>query len=86
MTLNQVIEQLRDGKSYRFMHPNLQGYFYKAPFPADDEQTSWDGACSAITYWIGDKPASPVMLLDDFDRDDWTMQRAPWHPVIARKR
>lgn len=80
MKFMDCINKLRDGKAYAFSHPNLLGYFYKAPFPEDQAQTELDEACSAITYWVDNRPAMPIMLLDDFDRDDWNINQVTCHP------
>jgi len=72
MTFFEIIKQLRGGKGYRFGHPNLDGHFYKAPFPSKAEHTTRDGAHSAITFWNDNKRASPTLMLYDFDEDaDW---------------
>lgn len=67
----ECIEQLRDGKQYIFGHPNVKGEFHKAPFPSQDEHTERDSAHSAITFWRNGKPASPVLMLYDFDDINW---------------
>lgn len=83
MTFAEVIEQLRDGKAYRFGHANLQGFFYKAPYPEQPSQTDFDGACSAITYWVDGELGSPVLMLYDFDDDaEWYCTEVHNHPVI----
>lgn len=86
MTFNEVIEQLRDGKAYDFGHIHLAGYFYKAPFPSDNNQTAIDGAHSAITYWENTPwpmPASPTLMLYDFDEDtEWYCHEATTHPSM----
>lgn len=82
MTFAQIIEQLRDGRPAMFGHPNLRGFFYKAAYPSVSSDTLADDARSAITFW--EKPGvrcSPVMLLDDFDRDDWYYQVWHLHPA-----
>jgi hypothetical protein len=76
MTLNQIIELLRDGRPRKFAHQNLPGFFYKARFPSREQDVRLDGAHSAIT-WHGEEL---VMLLDDFDRDDWTAEDCDAHP------
>lgn len=69
MTFLEIIEQLRDGKGYRFYHAALDGYFYKAPFPSKDSHTKRDGAHSAITFWKDGKRSMPTLMLYDFDED-----------------
>lgn len=89
MTLTQVIDKLRDGSAYVFTNPRLKGFFYKAPYPADPVQTRLDGAHSAVTYWdkkVSHQLRSPVMLLDDFDCDDWTCEPASHHPQMLPAR
>ena len=85
MKFTDCIEQCRDGKRYDFTHPNLVGFFHKAPFPHRESDLRYDGAMCAITYYRTDDgemlTASPVMLLDDFDRDDWTIEEAKLHPM-----
>lgn len=80
LTFNEVVERIADGKGYRFKTEHMMGHFYKAPFPEDDKHTARDGACSAITYWVGDKPSSPVMLLDEFQSDEaqWKLIPSDW--------
>jgi len=81
MTFAEIIEKLRDGRPAMFTHPNLNGFFYKAAYPSRESDAMADGAHSAITFWSEDsKRASPVMLLDDFDRDDWTYLFWSQHP------
>lgn len=87
MKFNKVIEKLRDGKAYKFGHKYLNGFFYKAPFPEDPEQTEIDGSSSAITYWKFDDKnqvnilASPILMLYDFDDDcEWYCKQAFRHP------
>lgn len=70
LTFSEVIAKLRDGRGYRFGHENLQGHFYKAPFPSQPDHTKRDGAHSAITFWHENKRASPTLMLYDFDEDD----------------
>ena len=82
MTFSEVIETLRDGKAYRFTCPGLAGYFYKAPYPSDPDQTALDGAYSAITFWNGDYRASPTLMLYDFDDNCWEVQIATKHPQL----
>lgn len=75
MTLNEIITKISDGKHYQFTNPGLQGYFEKAPFPAQKAFTNRDGALSAITYRnLDGSSSSPVLLLDDFNRNDWTIK------------
>jgi hypothetical protein len=80
MTFAEIIEKLRDGRPAMFTHPNLNGFFYKAAYPSRDSDFAADGALSAITFWGDGGRASPVMLLDDFDRDDWTYLFWTQHP------
>lgn len=84
MTFNEVITKLCDGKRYIFGHDNLLGYFHKAPHPANPKDTAIDGAVSAITYYINDKPGMPTLMLYDFDDDDecsWYCNEAFAHPL-----
>jgi len=78
LTFSQVCRQLSDGKGYKFSTTGMLGYFYKAPFPNEPKHTERDGALSAITYWAGGKPASPVLMLYDFDSPDWSIEEASW--------
>jgi hypothetical protein len=89
LTFAQCIERCRDGRAYTFTNPNLKGYFYKAPFPADPDQTFLDGASSAITYYDKEtqQPASPTLMIYDFDEDDdadWSIVVATHHPMVRR--
>lgn len=77
-TFAQVIETLRDGKGYRFHTSGMLGYFFKAPFPAEDAHTKRDGALSAITYWEGGRKATPTLMLYDFDDTEWVIEQAGW--------
>lgn len=83
MTFTEVIEKLRDGNAYIFTHPHLTGYFYKAPFPEQPEQTAIDSACSAISYYdkSTNTPAMPMLMLYDFDEDYWECNLATNHPL-----
>lgn len=85
MTFAECLEKCRDGKGYSISHPNLVGFFYKAPYPPRPHDTDQDGAHSALTFWVQTKEDhfvrhSPVFLLDDFDRDDWTIVECLTHP------
>ncbi len=87
MTFAEIIEKLRDGKRYAFTHKNLDGYFHKAPYPSLAVDEAIDSACSAITFVP--RTASPtqsegrlVMLLDDFDRDDWELLELSTRPRL----
>jgi hypothetical protein len=71
MRFEDVIEKLRDGKSYQFGCNHLMGYFYKAPYPPDPIQTERDGAICAITFWHSGKRYSPTLMLYDFDENTW---------------
>lgn len=83
MTFNEVLEQLRDGRAYRFGHKNIAGFFFKAPFPSIDKYTEADGAHSAITFWHNGERASPTLMLYDFDDEtDWYCQLALNHPGL----
>jgi len=86
MKFAEVLEKLRDGKRYKFSHPALCGFFHKAPYPSQDIDVAIDGSYSAITYWSlsGETPYTPVMLLDDFERDDWWLQVCPSRPTSTR--
>jgi len=76
MTFQDILNQLRDGKGYRFGTWGLDGYFYKAPFPSEDHHTERDGAHSAITFWGTDRRrASPTLMLYDFDEAGWWITR-----------
>ncbi len=81
MTFDEVIHKLRDGKAYRFTHPHLKGYFYKAPYPVEEAQTAIDSAASAITFWHEGKRAMPTLMLYDFDENDWTCVEVDRHPL-----
>ena len=83
MTFAQVIELLRDGRPRKFTHPNLGGFFYKAKFPSRERDIRIDGALSAITWHGTSRTARLVMLLDDFDRDDWTVEECYVHPETS---
>lgn len=78
LSFQQIIEILRDGKSYKFSAEGMKGYFFKAPFPDQQHHTARDGALSAITYWEDGKPASPTLMLYDFDPNeaDWSIEEA----------
>lgn len=86
MTFQDVIAKLRDGHGYRFGHANLKGFFYKAPFPENVKITALDGNVSAITFWQDKKPASPVLMLYDFDDDEpvWYCERGT-HPLMENE-
>lgn len=85
MTLVNIVEKMRDGRAIVFSHPGLSGFFYKAPYPEREYDSRQDGALSAVTYWEWRSVGPPVggrlvMLLDDFDRDDWMWWEWPAHP------
>jgi hypothetical protein len=85
MKFAEIIERLSDGKPAMFTHPNLNGFFYKAAYPARESDLAADGSASAITFWGASGRASPVMLLDDFSRDDWVYQIWYMHPSTMKK-
>lgn len=80
LNFTEVLDVLRDGKSYRFATEGMKGYFFKAPFPAQEVHTKRDGAASAITYWENGKLTSPTLMLYDFDIDegDWSIEQNDW--------
>lgn len=89
-TFSEVIDMLSDGLARVFTTEHMSGYFYKAPFPDDPDQTLLDGACSAITYWrkSDHTPMSPTMLLDEFQDDEpqWTCVLATHHPSTMQEK
>lgn len=80
LSLPEVIEILRDGKSYKFSTDGMNGYFFKAPFPEEEAHTERDGALSAITYWENGKQSSPTLMLYDLDphEADWSIEQVDW--------
>ena len=85
MTFAEIIEQLCDGKRYEFTHPHLNGYFHKAPYPAQEEDTSLDGADCAITFWneTGTARSTPYLMPYDFDEDYWDIKEVPCRRPIV---
>lgn len=64
LSFSQVLDIISDGKSYKFSTKGMRGFFFKAAFPAKEQDIQRDGALSA----------SPHLMLYDFTEPNWSIE------------